>query len=491
MAILVVDVNHHIEQEFMTSLLQKFIPTLRVRKFVIISADNFEKLQDYFIFFKENKFTRIFGIFNRTTYAYMQFADRKIQQVYMEVKLPNSMEDLNGFVFRTTVERNIPRTFWYTTKEGQRKIGGCFGQIFLSFIRRHNATFKEIKLNNYTDMYGPGIINATLHNQIDLSMNIYADSKGLDPSYPVKLGRFLVMVPLNGYVDPNEYFKRPFSLGLWILIGINLIYIVLIDVVIKILTNKPVDIWQSFSQMYLAMIGGSREIPVTTAYRLHIQVFLLSFILMNIYVIWFTSFLTVYIKVKQFETLQDLIDNDVKVMIASYFWKAISVSKILKPGFENLVVTVDYETHLTEMYSMKNTTFAYGLSADLSEFLISLQACFEKPLFHITRDSLLVYNSGFVLAPHSPFKENLNFFIIQVFETGLINKWDYDVVVQARYAGLKELDVHRGNRRTPHKNNDMHVALTVGHLMFCWNLLAIGLTLASLAFVGEILSMIL
>ncbi|XP_055910489.1 uncharacterized protein LOC129944852 [Eupeodes corollae] len=485
MTLLVVDVSHYQEQELMPSELEEFIRKLQVRKFVIVSADNFQKLHDYFLFFEENKFTRIFGITNNTPFVFMPYADSKIQQVQMDVKLPNALKDLNGFVFRTTVERNIPRTFWYKKKDGKRKIGGCFGQIFLGFLQRHNAIYKEIKLHNASDMYSPALINATIENRIDISMNAYGGSKDLDSTYPVKFGKFQVMVPLNGYVSPNEYFERPFSPTVWALVGLTLVYVVLIDVVLKILTNEPVEVWRSFSHMFLAMIGLPRERPVTTAYRLHFQVFVLAFILVNIYVISFTSFLTVYIKVKQFNTLKDLMDNNVKVMMMTFIWAAIFNSGSFPPGFENIVVAVDQKTYLTELYSMKNTSFGYAVSADTSDFLLHLQACFRKPLFHMTHNSLLEYTLGFTLVKYSPFKEILSDFIFDVMETGLVNKWELDVVVQAPYAGVEELLVQREDIQIV---GDEHAALTVQHLMFCWNLLALGWTIAACVFVGEKLS---
>ncbi|XP_055910212.1 uncharacterized protein LOC129944651 [Eupeodes corollae] len=460
-------------------ILDSIVERLRVRKFVIIFTLALEDLKGWFVYFWEKRFTRIFGIADDICYAYLPFASNQVQQIGLQNKndtIPDALKDLNGLIFRTSLQRDIPRAFPYPDKKGKRSVGGSYGQVFVNFLRKHNATYEEIIINNSTRLSIPGVINATISNEIDISMNVFTPTPGLDYSYPVKFVSWNILVPLNGYVDPNEYFIKPFSVLVWIMIGVSFAYIILMEVLKDSYLNLSPNLWNSFSQTMLAMLNLSPEKPITTHYSFHVQVLLLSFVLGKLYNIYVTSFLTAFIRIKQFETIQDLIDNNVIVMIPYYEWALISDMDLHPEGFERIVASVDYATYITEMNSMRNTSYAYGVGSDRGEFLISLQTYFAKPIFHSTQDGLV--HLGFLLAPHSPFTGILSAFVIEVFDTGLIMKWDSDCIVQAIAAGF---EIGKSGEKPP----KLPIPLTFHHLAFAWNCLMIGWIFAVMVFAAE------
>ncbi|XP_055910487.1 uncharacterized protein LOC129944850 [Eupeodes corollae] len=474
--------NNKIEQTF--DSFDFLVRQLKHRKFVAIVSKSYENLKEYFKFFGENKFTRIFGIVDSRTYVYFPFAlpSVKIRRLNKDGFLPNALKDLTNFTFRTTIQKDYPRAFRYTDTKGQPQIGGRIGLMFLNFVRRHNATFEEIVLGNSTELHIPAVINATLFDDIDISMNIYGETKGLDLSYPVKFEKWNILIPVNGHLDPYEYFKRPFTSIVWICIGLTLIYITAIEAALNIYRGLRNNIWQSFSQVFLIILGRPLERPINPSYyRIHCQVFLFSFIMGNLYNIYFTSFLTVFINVKQYDTIQELADNHVSVLIADFEYKVLTDFSRFPQGLDKVLVPINNFVFGVELNSMRNTSFAYTVGGDRGEFLIRLQSFYMKPLFRKVKEPLSEFYLGFLLPYHSPFKEILDEFIFSIEQTGLLLKWEADAAYQSILAG-HPIDVTSLKLETTGKK----LALTMRHLQFGFYCLTMGWIIGLVLFVCEL-----
>ncbi|XP_055910213.1 uncharacterized protein LOC129944652 [Eupeodes corollae] len=477
--ILMVEISQGYDDQVTVTLLDKLITNLKVRKFAIVSASNIDSLKQWFGYFEDNKFTRIFGSVGNSTFAYLPYATIQIQKLHGEDLLPNAQKDFNGFAFRTTVQKDIPRIFWYPDDNGENQIGGTYGQIFLNFLRMHNATFTEIIVSNSTKLDIASVINATTNNDIDISMNVFCHIPNLDLSYPVKIEHYVIMVALNGYVHPQEYFQRPFTNTVWIYIGLIVVYVTMMDIIFKYCTNLTVGIWASFSQVFLTLLRMPPERPIqNSVYSMHLQMTVLSFIIGNIYVIYFTSYLTVHIKVKQYETIKDLIEHNVRVSIPIYEWSLLQNHKSYPKDFDKLVDLTDYTTYFSQLYSMRNTSVAFALPSEKYEFLTRMQSLHEKPLFHQAKDIIKPYYMGYLLPFNSQFKEILSDFLILIKETGLIKKWETDIFVQATKAGFR-IGVDRDNLESAFN------PLTMEHLHFSWNCLTLGLTVSAIVFLME------
>ncbi|XP_055910488.1 uncharacterized protein LOC129944851 [Eupeodes corollae] len=476
------DYNNEMKQTFVN--LELLVRQLNHRNFVVIVSKSYDNLEEYFNFFSENKFTRIFGIVDNTTYVYFPFASPsvRVRRVRNDGHLPNALTDLTNFTFRTTVQKDYPRAFRYTDTNGQSQIGGRIGLMFVNFVRIHNATFEEIVLNNSTELYILSVINATLFDEIDISMNIYEKTKGLDLSYPVKFEKWNIMVPINGHLDPYEYFKRPFSSIVWICIGFTLIYITVIEVFLNIYRGIKPNIWRSFSQGFLTILSRPLERPISSEYYIiHCQVILFAFVMSNLYYIHFTSFLTVFINVKQYDTIKELVENNVAVMIPDFEYELLSDFKNFPRGFEKSFVPTNNFIFAAEVNSMSNLSFGSTGGGDKCEFLIRLQSFYMKPLFRKAKEPLSEYFLGFLLPKHSPFKGILNEFIFRIEQTGLLLKWDADAVYQAILAG-HPIDVN--TKRS--ENRGKELPLTMHHLHFGFRCLTVGWIIGAVLFVCEI-----
>ncbi|XP_055905746.1 uncharacterized protein LOC129941196 [Eupeodes corollae] len=484
--IIVYQVPDDAESHNSSQALQSAIKNIPVRKFVIVAAENLDILRQYFEFFTIHKFRRIFGIIaNSSSYAYMPFADHPIQELLQgSCYLPDALKDLNGFAVRTTVQIDLPRAFWYPTKSGEKRIAGRFGQIFLQFLRKHNSSFEEMLINNSSRFDLDAVFNATLNEEVDISMNSFFPGKQLEMSYPVIVEKTVIMVPYNGFLHPSEYFLRPFSTTTWTAIGVSFVFIVIAKVLLDLFTDKGVDFWSSFSFTYLTMLSAPTERPVEPLYyRLHLLVLLFAFIMGTMFLSYFQSYLTVYISIKQFDTVQDLMDHRISVMISSYRWDSIKDDP-LPLGLTQIILPIHPTLFIPKLVSMRDNNFAYIIEDDRCKFYIGLQSSYRKSLFRRAQQTVNSYFIGFVLPFHSPFKEILNNFIVEIWQTGLIQKWDSDVIYQAKAAN------YRLNMYTKKDdNNDVGnhcVQLNLRHLHFAWKCLRIGLFMATVVFILEL-----
>ncbi|XP_055846968.1 uncharacterized protein LOC129912653 [Episyrphus balteatus] len=453
-----------------SKLLRNLIESVQIRKFVIISAKTLKSLIQYFYFFAENKFTRIFGIIDNTSsYAYLPYADQPVQQIVDSTSiLPDALKNLNGFALRTSFNEEFPRTFRYPNKKGQKSIGGQFGQIIVQFLKRHNATYKETLIDN--SIIAPSEIsrNLLLNNEIDLTMNVHSAKKDVDISYPVTIEEHVIMVPVNGLLSPHEYFQRPFQAAVWMSILFFIIFITVTKMVIDKIATSRVDIWSSFSDSYLTMLNLPTEKPITSNYRFYLVVFLFAFIIGRLYGTYFQSFLTVFIKIKQFETIQDLIDSNIPVMISIDRWEKIK-NNSYPEGLEKIILPTNFSIAVPIFMTMRNTSYAYVTGEDRCQFYIGFQSLFRKSLFRRAQETINSNFLGYMLPHNSPFKEILNQFIIEIRQTGLMQKWDSDVVYQAKAAEFGA---------TIYKEyvyKDVHAPLKLYQLQFAWKFLMFGL----------------
>ncbi|XP_055910486.1 uncharacterized protein LOC129944849 [Eupeodes corollae] len=462
-------------------LTDKVIPKLSRRQFVIIASSNMDHLRESFVYFLEKKFTQIYGTVNDTSYGYLPFAAKRVQEFSEKTKLFDAYQNLNGYPVPITIEQDIPRVFNYPSKRlPYVRIGGFFGNIFKFFLITYNGTYNNIQIENCTDQC-INSIDATLDNRVDISTNVYSMGSipELDNSYPVRNTFKTVLVPIIDHLDTNQYFLRPFSYIAWICIGLTLVYLVLMDYIITSYLMKGADIWQSFKLIFLMMMGLPAGRQLTQNYRFYIQVILVAFILDNIYINYVTSFLTVFIKINQFDTKEDFYAHNVRIMLPFSEFNRTAYTGMYPENFEELFKPVSLEEYLTKRNAMNDTRNAYLTDSDVAEFLIELQSLFTKPLFRIIRRPLNGAQLCFVLPKHSPFKAVLNRYILNLQQTGLIQKWDRNVLYESLKAKFKGI----ANRRT--YEPPLNTPLSLDHLEFAWNILIVGISLALLAFVGE------
>ncbi|XP_055857650.1 phospholipase A1-like [Episyrphus balteatus] len=164
-------------------------------------------------------------------------------------------------------------------------------------------------------------------------------------------------------------------------------------------------------------------------------------------------------------------------MIPSFQWEIVKDESYPK-GLEEIILPIAFEPFLSEF--LRNIDFAYAGDKDRSQFYISFQSLFKKSLFRIAHEVINSHHFGYVLPHRSQFKEILNDFIVEIKETGLLQKWDTDAVYQAKAKGF-ESELYKD-----YVHEEVHGPLELHQLQFLWNFLLIGLAVSTVVFLFEL-----
>ncbi|XP_055910522.1 uncharacterized protein LOC129944885 [Eupeodes corollae] len=463
--------------------LKNLIAKIQTRQFVIIFGASVGKLKHSFKFFMEEKFTRIFGSTGMKLYAFYPYpvanTPNSIREVLPTQPIPHALRNLNGFIFRSAIYTDIPRIFKYTDEHGHKKIGGYAIKLFKCFLQQHNATFAEVNIEHLESSFMPAVTQATLSNDIDISLNPYSRIESLGMCYPFGLLRLVILAPINNHIDSNEYFLRPFSPTVWLFFGVTFNFLVAVNVLRNVCRGRPADIWQCLSQIYLPLLNHSTERPLDHGgHRIQAQIQLFAFVIVNVYLVYLTSFLTVFIEIKQFRTIKDLIENECPVLFVNYDWQRFANAEKQTVNFAAIVKTINYGIFAKAAYSptsMTNNYYAIAIASDKAKFLVK----FHKSRRIVEEFLNDYYHLGFHVVQHSPFLDILDDFIIKLMETGLLSKWKSDVFSEVKKYNLINKTGEKLNENNP------PLPLTLYHLKFAWICLASGLIFAVLVFICE------
>ncbi|XP_055842794.1 uncharacterized protein LOC129909747 [Episyrphus balteatus] len=402
---------------------------------------------------------RIFGNIDDKSYAYFpfEFDDNQVKLISNNKVLPNSWANLNGYTLRTVSRQNFPKTFVYLDEKGNTRITGTFGEQFEQFIRRHNATFTVTDLDENATL----ALELTRNNEIDINMLIVQNMENVSFSPSLSLLKYSIVMVRNDFVNPAEYFVRPFSSGVWICIIGTVAYVTLVDIILRTFTNSKTDIWTSFSQVFLILLDQGPEQPTTYAYRLYAQVSVFAFIIGNIYTIYLSSFLTVFIPVKQYDTIQELVDNNIPVLIVDYQFEALKEFNTVYPKvLDNIIMPVSSTLYNNLVRPKYNPKYALALYKDSITVLEKVQALGQRPMFHVCKEDIVKYYVGFLMPEYSPFKEYLDQMIVEIAETGLLEKWESDFPAFLINSG----DFGRWDKFDDDYDGDVHKPLKLQHL---------------------------
>ena len=205
-------------------------------------------------------------------------------------------------------------------------------------------------------------------------------------------------------------------------------------------------------------------------------VYIQSFFLSTFYTSILGSFLTVNIVRHQINSLKDLIELQLPVMIIDYEWEFLRNAEFRLPRpFVRLIKTVNSSIFYQHQLNL-NSSFAYFTTYDMWHFLNLQQQHLKTPLFRYTDICFGSYHLSFPMIAESPISRDLEYLMFRIHSSGLYFYHEKKSFEYALRAGL----VHYGNTKSSFQ--------TVGyiHLKLIWSLLLFGLFVAFLRFLYEL-----
>lgn len=417
---------------------------------------------------------------------YEQFPNFRVLKIPEVIKgelfnAEKQFRNINGHPIRTPAINDPPRVLkYFNPKINKTVLGGYSYKILDTFIRNVNGTFSDMTFIKKIDIQY--IEKLVVAGDIDIFVHAYIPGINYSISYPISTPRWEIMVPVEGKLDPYLYFILPFEKEVWLAILITLFYISVMSSFVQYAISGKFKWLDCCCEVLLRSLNMSSEVPlhnrvvILVAFKL--QLILFAFIINNLYLANLTKFFATDSLITKVDTLDALIQKNIKVLFFSYeadYYIRISNNK----AFEKNIVRVSLPELDQLRNKLKNTTFAYTLGEDRTFYYFKQQERLKRPLFRVMEDCLMILQFGFPMPLDSPFLTPLDNFITRILQSGLIHKWEKDGIDDGILSG--DLDIMKEDFEDfrPVYFRDLH---------FAWLCLIIGITMSILAFIGSWIS---
>ncbi|XP_039480278.1 uncharacterized protein LOC120444583 [Drosophila santomea] len=408
---------------------------------------------------------------------------------HSETLFPPAARNFQGYVLSTPAENDIPRVFHVRDPSTKRKkVLGYAYRTFVEYLDHYNASLRltnpDENLDPTTSVNMNRILQLIIDGQLEISLHPYVFTPPTAAkSYPLLIYPNCLIVPMRNEIPRHMYLLRPFQLYSWYILLFALIYITGILYWISPKLDKIT--WaQRLGLNFLDAISKILFISSpTTIYGptwRHIIIFLqlsvLGFISTNWYNIELDSFFTTIVVGEQVNSMDQLVHQQQKVLVKEYEFNTLlrHVEPRLVDKVSRLLVAVNASEQVSALLSF-NRSFAYPFTEERWQFFAMQQQYAFKPIFRFSSACLGSPHIGYPMRADSHLEPSLNYFILRIQETGLLNHWlvsDFNDAMRAGY--VRFLDNVLG-----------YQDIDVDTLRLGWCILGIGWMLSALVFSCE------
>ncbi|XP_022220302.2 uncharacterized protein LOC111072627 [Drosophila obscura] len=486
----------HTTQELIWYHLNRSLRRLRPARLIVVlpneRSGSYKALKAIFQKLWHHQFLNVLVVHKDRIYSYTPYPRVRFYKVdiHSYPLFPPATKDFQGYVVSTPAENDVPRVFLIRDQRtGRQLIRGYGYRTFIEYLHRHNAT---LQVTNPNQDLGPTsnvnmsrIIQLIMENRLEISLHPYVDvpEKMGDYSYPLVVARNCLIVPVRNEIPRHMYLLLPLNRWSWLLLLGGVFYIS--GVLYWINPGHEHSSWNERVGLNL-LDGLSRILFICSPTIVHrpslryvivsLQLTIFGFVLTSWYNIQLDSFLTALVVGKQVESIEDLIDQQQKVLVKHY--EASTLLRHVKPhlinGVSRLLVGVNSSEQVSALLSF-NRSYAYPFTVERWEFFSLQQQYAFKPIFQFSSACLGSPIIGFPMRSDCHLESSLSIFIMRIQATGLLQHWfvsDFNDAMRAGYVRL--LDNVLGFK-----------ALTVDTLRLGWYVLGGGWLISVLVFTFE------
>ncbi|KAH8298461.1 hypothetical protein KR044_004034, partial [Drosophila immigrans] len=368
----------------------------------------------------------------------MSFFQRKRREMV------NAQMDVKGYSFPTPLRQDAPHLF----EVGGHYEGSTY-RIIETFVQHLNGSFKKLELPK--DALGGQVVNMKLtldlvrQRRIEFSAHAYALFKSddeLEKSYPLLVVRWCLMVPLYNKVSTYLYAVQPFDGIIWFFVMGAFAALVLLELLWIWLASRDaaesciVALLNSFC--YIINIATGRQLmhPSMLRFLLLFAVFFHGFFLSANYTSTLGSILAVNLFHAQLNTMEDLLQAQLPVMVIDYELEfLLQLQSDLPPEFRKLLRPVDsavYAQHQTGF----NSSYAYFVTEDKWQFLDEQQRHLKQRHFKFSDICFGSFHLAYPMQMDSSLWRDLEYYTFRVHSSGLHNYYARISFESALRAGL-------------------------------------------------------
>ncbi|XP_065369109.1 uncharacterized protein LOC135961535 [Calliphora vicina] len=404
------------------------------------------------------------------------------------VLYPKHWHDMKGKTLLTLPDQIQPRSFLWKNDKNQLQLSGFTAKCVQLFADKYNATLKmslPLKVNEIIHL--SIITNMTQQGQLDIPMSLdssFTGDKWLFMSYPLEIGKWMIMSPCAETIETNQVFKLLFTPQLFAIIStFSILFSLLLSLIEKLFHNHSncLNIFIS-DKVIPGILAQSFVLHKSSNYSMRI-VYVLIFIFGLMMSTNFSAHLKTLITSpplqKQPKTFDEFRAAGKKILLDILDKK--NLDNYIMEKMEG-AIKYTHNTTLFQKYRQNfNTTYSYAVTAGLwniftkkQEFLTHKIFCSSENMFIM--DLLML---GIPLQKHSMYKEPLDQLIHRIHSVGLFSVWQSQTFYDMMRLG--NITIKDTSKIRFHKD------LSENDLLFVWFILLLGLSSSCIIFLLEVL----
>ncbi|XP_016933049.3 uncharacterized protein Ir67c [Drosophila suzukii] len=385
------------------------------------------------------------NLWNGKLYTYTPYPRVAIHEIEDITKFHvlTKFKNLQGQEVHISVETMTPRCFHYTNREGKKVYTGYMYKLIKTFIDTYNGTEKHVFGNVETIPYKKGL-KALANGEIDMMPRIIhaLDWNFFYRSHILYNIKTFIMVPWAEPLPKCLYFIRPFGNAVWITFIVSFIYASLVTWWIRHRDREN----SSLSRNFLDVLQLLFQLPLTKKWHFNlglnqvltfIVLFVVGFIVINLYTAQLSSFLTTGLFKRQLNSFDDLFREKRTLLVESFDGGVLHnmiKAHIIQKEFENITLITSIEEVFKHRKSL-NTTYVYEAYEDRIAFELYQQKYLRVPIFKTLKE---VYDQRpvFVALRHGlPYVELFNNYLKRIWESGIWSKLERDSLFEGIASG--------------------------------------------------------
>lgn len=394
--------------------------------------------------------------------------------------------DLKGYVFKTPLMQDPPRVIQYENSIGMPRIQGITYNIMKMTLEYLNGTLaisqgSEFNRSSIVDM--KYVLDQVRNKHVELAGHAYAlfdTDAEIQKSYPISVVSWCLMVPIFNKELRTLYPFIPFESTVWLALLFTFVIINAVCYGFLRLHHMDTDkfILINFCKFINTPPPPPKQNPTELWFDMILNgfVYIQSFFLSAFYTSILGSFLAVNIVRNQINSIKDLIELQLPVMIIDYEMEFLLNAEFSLPlNFVRLIKPVNSSTFYQHQLNL-NRSFAYFTTYDMWHFLNLQQQHMNTPLFRYTDICFGSYHLSFPMIVESPLSRDVEYLMYRIHSSGLYFYHEKMSFEYALRAGLV------------HYRHIYSTFQTVGynHLKLIWGMLLVGLFVALLRFLYEL-----
>ncbi|CAD7011917.1 unnamed protein product [Ceratitis capitata] len=454
-----------------------------------LSEHSFHNTMLYY--YSTNETNEVFASTLFPEYHHVNRSDFLVYLATMFGKLVAGGMDLQGYKFYTPLQQDLPHVFSYMQRDSPISWRGSAYNLLKLFLNYGNATLARYEMPK--DRLGGDVIDmkAALElirrKKIAVMAHAYALFKEDDEqskSYPLMVVRWCLMVPIWNSVTTMFYPLKPFDDFIWfcmLCVFVALVFIRCLWCCWQGTHQLAARLSDNILQSFCLSIGMATShflgAPSVFDFLIFTTIFFYGFFLTANYTSLLGSIFTVTLFHAQINTMQDLIETNISVMIIDYELEFLrSTGDDLPVNFTRLILPVDAAT-FTQHQVQFNSSFAYFVTEEKWRFLDLQQKYLKQRLFKFTDICFGSYHLAYPLQPDSFLYRNLEYYIYRMHSSGMLSHYESTAFDYAVSAGLmKRL-----------ADSSEYTSAGMQHLFVVFLMLLVMCGLGVVVFMGELM----